>query len=109
VPGSAKCSSEITFANFDRNLINRRLKALQYMPRSARTAATAVERLRASPLREKMTAGRVTRRIMLVGVLAVSLFAGNVAGTETLTMTCTQYAAAANTPQRAGLRAQLGW
>ena len=33
----------------------------------------------------------VPRRIMLVGVLGVSLFASNVAGAETLMMTCTQW------------------
>jgi hypothetical protein len=52
---------------------------------------------------------------MLVGVLAVSLFAGNVAWAETLTMTCTQWLEArkqpdqgASTPEMAYLMTTFG-
>jgi hypothetical protein len=56
-----------------------------------------------------MTAGRVTRRIMLVGVLAVSLFAGNVAGTETLTMTCTQWLEARKRPDQGASTREMAY
>jgi hypothetical protein len=46
---------------------------------------------------------------MLIGVLAVSLFAGNVAPAETLTMTCTQWLVARQQPHQAASTPEMAY
>ena len=59
--------------------------------------------------KRKMTVDRVPRRIMLVGVLAGSLFASNVAGAETLMMTCTQWLEARQRPDQGASTPEMAY
>src|SRR5262249_10196157 len=57
----------------------------------------------------KMKADRVPRRIILVDVLAVSLFASNVAGAETFMMTCTQWLEARQRPDQGASTPEMAY